>query len=73
MNKNIVSPFILHPSSLYFAIISNRFNRTTRQSFVTQILLFVTCRLLEHERVTVLIRPHEVIGRRIAADVAVNA
>jgi hypothetical protein len=58
--------------SALFAIVSDRFNGTTRQSFFTQILLFVSCRLLEHKRIAVLIGTDEVLGRGVAAHVTVD-
>ena len=60
-------------SILSLAIISDSFHGTARQGFFTQILLFFSCRLLIHKRITVLIRSHEVLGRGVAADVAVDA
>ena len=59
-------------SILSLAIISDSFHGTARQGFFTQILLFFSCRLLEHKRIAVLVGTDEVLGRGVAAHVTVD-
>jgi len=55
------------------AIVPNRLNRTTAHRLITKRLLIISLRLLVNKRVAILIRAHEVIGRGVAADVAIDA
>jgi len=68
LNSQITNDFF----AALLTIIPDRFNRTTRQGFFTQILLFFSCRLLEHKRIAVLVGTDEVLGRGVAAHVTVD-
>jgi len=53
-------------------VIAYRLNRTTQQRLLTKRLLFLICRLLVNKRIVLLVAAHEIVGRRITANVAVN-
>lgn len=58
---------------LLSSIIPNRLNRATAHRLITQRLFFLSLWLLVNKRVVVLITAHEILGRGIAADIAVDA
>ena len=66
----ILNPCNLWPKS---AVVPDRLNGTTCQRLFAKHPLFLGLRLLVDKRVIVLIATHEVIRRRVAANVAVNA
>ena len=48
-------------------------NRTTRQRLLTKRALLVRLRLLVDKRIIILVAAHEIVRRRVAANVAVDA
>jgi hypothetical protein len=54
-------------------IIADCLNRTTAHRFFTQRAFFISLRLLVDERIVVLVAPHEVRRRGVAANVAIDA
>jgi hypothetical protein len=57
----------------YLAIVSDGFDRTAEKCFFTSCALLFSQRLLVNKRITVFVRAFEVVGRGIAANVAVDA
>lgn len=57
---------------LLLAIISDCLNWTASHRFVTQRFLLFCLRLLEDKRVVVFVGTHEILRRRVAADITID-
>lgn len=57
---------------LLLAIISDCLNWTASHSFFTQRFLLFCLRLLEDKRVVVFVGTHEILRRRVAADITID-
>ena len=55
------------------AIIANGLHWTADHRFLTKRSFFFTLRLLVDKRVVFFVAPHEVVGRGVAANVAIDA
>ena len=55
------------------SVVAYRLNRTTRQRLFTKRTLFLSLRLLVHERIVLLITTPEIIRRGVATDIAIDA
>ena len=60
-------------TSLRLPIIADSFHWTTEQRFLTGGFLFLGERLFVDKRITIVIAPHKIVRRRIAANIAVDA
>ena len=54
-------------------VVANGFDRTTTHRFFTLRSLFLALGLLVNKRVVFFVAPHEVVGRGVAANVAIDA
>ena len=64
--KSEMTPWVL-------TIIANSFYRTTGESFLAGGFFFGGFRLLEHEGITVFVRPTKAVGRSVATNIAIDA
>ena len=55
------------------SVVADSFNGATTHRFVAEGFFFVRFRLLVDKRIIVFIAAHEIIGRGVAADVAIDA
>jgi hypothetical protein len=55
------------------SVVAYRLNRTARQRLLTKRPLFIILRLFIDKRIIILVAAHEIVRRRVAANVAVDA
>ena len=72
MIQHTLLKFVMNANFLC-AVVAYRFDRTGGKGFLTQEAFLVVGGLLVNKRVAVVIRAREVVGRGVAAHVAINA
>ena len=58
---------------MVLSVVAYRLDRTATHRFLAKRALLICLRLLEHERIIILIASREVLRRRVATDIAIDA
>ena len=58
---------------LNLSVVAYRLNRATTHRFIAERFLFVSLRLLVNEGIVVFVAAHEIVGRGVATDIAIDA